>query len=626
MLTYWYLSGKIRSYKDCNEYSVNYDYSYAYGRPTDINVTSPAGALIYDVNYVYDQAGRLTDVCEPLLGSNTSIAGFEYDDNGNRSKLKYYLDGSKGGDTVSIDYTYNACECQCDNHLTAFTTSGVEGLDFSFDATESGNIDGLGRLRSCSETLTKVGGVQASHTCTYNYDMLSRLTYAKITDVAPKPYMQWSNTYDNASNMTNFIYNEGGNDVSTTYSFNGDLVTGDNTGKSVDWDNNGRQTSRLNAAPADYAIIYNWEGRLQQAKLGSANRRIEAKYTPDGARVTKKKVWDGNTVYNHKYIVDITGKVPAVLLVLDANNNNAILKTYIHANGEVLAQHDGDHTADRYFYLHDRLGSVRQIIDDAGSVVNCYTYDPWGLPVGNETQETISNMYLFAGYVWDSEISQYHCYRRQYDPVLWRFTNRDPVTGNYEEPMSLHKYLYCGNDSINKTDPTGENYSGALQYAERSSARLSVFNRGTDFILDIMDSDADSWNIFDFAIGLNNVRQNNFSRADKYHLRSGDIKETAEHIISPEDARFVGWECGNTEGFYRHCVASCRLNKMTIPAFTMIAMLTGGGDWPWQWSGTNNLSDITADFAGIAASYVPFGDCRSLCKPMSKAASSLLCK
>ena len=146
-----------------------------------------------------------------------------------------------------------------------------------------------------------------------------------------------------------------------------------------------------------------------------------------------------------------------------ADNNNAILKTYIHANSQVIAQHDGNHTAARYFYLHDRLGSVRQVIDSTGAVVNCYTYDPWGLPVGNETQETISNMYRFAGYVWDSEVSQYHCYRRQYDPVLGRFTSRDPVEGNYEEPMTLHKYLYCLNDPINHTDPNGQfSYSGFL--------------------------------------------------------------------------------------------------------------------------------------------------------------------
>jgi hypothetical protein len=36
-----------------------------------------------------------------------------------------------------------------------------------------------------------------------------------------------------------------------------------------------------------------------------------------------------------------------------------IMKTYTYGNSEVLAQHGGNTWDDRYFYLHDRLGSVR---------------------------------------------------------------------------------------------------------------------------------------------------------------------------------------------------------------------------------------------------------------------------
>ncbi len=50
-----------------------------------------------------------------------------------------------------------------------------------------------------------------------------------------------------------------------------------------------------------------------------------------------------------------------------------------YANSQIIAQHDGDYSDLCYFYLHDRLGSVRQVIDVNAAVVNCYTYDPWGL-------------------------------------------------------------------------------------------------------------------------------------------------------------------------------------------------------------------------------------------------------
>jgi RHS repeat-associated protein len=116
-------------------------------------------------------------------------------------------------------------------------------------------------------------------------------------------------------------------------------------------------------------------------------------------------------------------------------------------------QHNGDYTTQRYYYLNDRLGSVRLLIDETGAVKNCYTYDPWGKAL--ETQETISNDYCFAGYFWDDETKQYYCVNRYYKPELMRFTSYDSVMGKFEEPLSLHRYLYCENDPINRFDPLG---------------------------------------------------------------------------------------------------------------------------------------------------------------------------
>jgi len=61
-------------------------------------------------------------------------------------------------------------------------------------------------------------------------------------------------------------------------------------------------------------------------------------------------------------------------------------KTYIYvcppsvwrANSQILAQYDGGQAATQYFYLHDRLGSVREVINTSGNVVRLYTYSPFG--------------------------------------------------------------------------------------------------------------------------------------------------------------------------------------------------------------------------------------------------------
>ena len=162
---------------------------------------------------------------------------------------------------------------------------------------------------------------------------------------------------------------------------------------------------------------------------------------------------DSSESGQRKYIVDVVGGLPVILL--DLNTSGDIVKTYIHANSQIIAQHDGDHTADRYFYLHDRLGNVRQVIDTSGDVKDRYTYDPFGELFDTEKEETISNPFKFTGQYFDSEIGQYYLRARQYDPHIARFTARDPIFGSFQEPLTLHAYIYCLNDPVNKIDPHG---------------------------------------------------------------------------------------------------------------------------------------------------------------------------
>jgi hypothetical protein len=57
------------------------------------------------------------------------------------------------------------------------------------------------------------------------------------------------------------------------------------------------------------------------------------------------------------------GGLHVILLVLDGNRDNLILKSYIYANAEVLMQHNGNHTGDKYLYLHGRLAVIPAIVD-----------------------------------------------------------------------------------------------------------------------------------------------------------------------------------------------------------------------------------------------------------------------
>jgi RHS repeat-associated protein len=144
------------------------------------------------------------------------------------------------------------------------------------------------------------------------------------------------------------------------------------------------------------------------------------------------------------------------LCEIDANDpDGSLTNSYTYANGQILCQKDGPVDPNRYFYVHDRLGSVRLVVDKFGDIMNSYTYDPAGLALPQETYEKVYNPFLFTGQWFDPEIQQYYLRARMYDPRLGVFTSRDPVMGQFKEPMTLHTYLYCRNNLVNLFDPSG---------------------------------------------------------------------------------------------------------------------------------------------------------------------------
>jgi len=408
-----------------------YQIWYAYradGQKETIEVVqaSDPNTALYLVGYDYDEAGRLKYVMDPPESISGFVAEFAYDDNGNRSQLTYYLSGSMAGSTVDLNYTYNR-----ENQLVAFETTN--GPTFDFDASSAGDIDGLGRLVSGDETIGAT-----SHALDYSYDRLGQMTAASVTNINSATWTG-SYTYHDDGNLDSRT--EGGS--TQDHSYTGDLLTGIDA-NNLAWDDNGNMTTGIGVS-----VTRNADGRVQSATSG--NNSIDCVYDPDG-RMVRKVTTIGASASTEKFILDIVGDYPVVLMVKDPNTpaNN---KTYVHANGEVLTERVFIY---KYFYLHDRLGSVRQLVNTSGNVVNSYTYDPWGNAFPSETSETVDNDIEFANYQWDDTVGMYYLNARWYDPVILRFTGRDPVRGSFREPLGLHTYLYCANDPINYVDPDGE--------------------------------------------------------------------------------------------------------------------------------------------------------------------------
>jgi len=235
------------------------------------------------------------------------------------------------------------------------------------------------------------------------------------------------------------------NSDTTDFEYTGDLMT-DIGDDELTWDYNGQLTESVIAS-----LEYNWSGKLRSATAGSDS--ISLKYDPMGNRVYKEI--GGTPDVKRRYIVDIASRLPIILCVIDADDGS-LERSYIYAGAQPIAFYEGDYTDPAYIYLYDRLGSVRQVLDESGNVKNTYTYTPFGQDPNSQFAETVDNPFMFTGQWYDSEIGQYYLRARMYDPQIMRLTARDPAEVYFQEPLMLHRYLYCGNDPINWIDPSGE--------------------------------------------------------------------------------------------------------------------------------------------------------------------------
>jgi len=206
-------------------------------------------------------------------------------------------------------------------------------------------------------------------------------------------------------------------------------------------------------------LTYDWEGRFRSASVADVS--VAFRYDPYGVRGFKEvTAGDPNSpAVERKYVVDAQIEVPVILCEVD-ETTGSLETSYIYADGQILCQvRHGAQGTDRRYYVHDRLGSVRMVVGYDGqtaSVANSYAYRPFGAFYEGECVETVDNPFCFTGQWQDVEIGQYYLRARQYDPTMMRFTTRDPVRGKMQEPLTLHRYLYCWNDPSNLVDLTGE--------------------------------------------------------------------------------------------------------------------------------------------------------------------------
>src|SRR5262249_5941281 len=97
------------------------------------------------------------------------------------------------------------------------------------------------------------------------------------------------------------------------------------------------------------------------------------------------------------------------------------------------------------------LGSLRQVTDGTGAVIDTIAYDAWG-NVTSETNSANGGRYKWTGREADNETGLQYNRARYYDPKTGRWTSQDPL--GLEEGAS-NLYRYAKNTPQNQTDPSG---------------------------------------------------------------------------------------------------------------------------------------------------------------------------
>src|SRR6266851_9764904 len=135
----------------------------------------------------------------------------------------------------------------------------------------------------------------------------------------------------------------------------------------------------------------------------------------------------------------------------DFNSSGSLTFQYLYGDAINFLLARLNTSFDPTWYLTDKLGSVRLVVNKSGSVIDTISYDSYG-NITNETSPSNGDRFKFTGREWDSEIGQYFQRARYYNPGAGRFLSEDPLTlvGG-----DTNFYRYVLNQPTRSGDPMG---------------------------------------------------------------------------------------------------------------------------------------------------------------------------
>jgi RHS repeat-associated protein len=410
------------------------------GRMTTAVTSGPGtGQPTVTLTYAFDHVGNRTNLTDSL--SSQGVTTYQYDSAFRVTTIARSIGGSVKAQVV---YGYDAA-----NRLTSIkrTATGsnsdpVTGTTLVYD---NGN-----RLTTQTHQYYTVFGppsYTALATYVYGYDNANRLTSEQDKEGTA------TFTYDNANELTavggsrteTYSFDLNGNRNSSGYTTGGNNELTAAPNMTYAYDNEGNLTSETNTSThVTTSFTYDYRNRMVSVMQGGSTI---ATYTYDalnrriGFKVNGTQTW---TVYD--------GKSASANPYGDFDGSGNLKMRYLYglAVDELLARTDS--SAVTAWYLPDRLGTIRDIANTSGSVIDHVVYTSFG-GVTSESNSANGDRFKFTGREYGSEAGLYYFRARFYDPSAGRFVELDPRGFRAGDP-SLYRYLRNAPDLA--TDPSGE--------------------------------------------------------------------------------------------------------------------------------------------------------------------------
>jgi RHS repeat-associated protein len=241
---------------------------------------------------------------------------------------------------------------------------------------------------------------------------------------------------------------------------------------------------------------------------------------------------------------------------------------------------DTDGTVDNtLYYTNDANMNVTALVDESGTVVERYAYDPYGertvldgdWSTDADGVSDVNNALGHQGLHLDSESALYYNRNRYYSPSLGRFITRDPL--GYVDGMSVYEYRKSSRSAT--ADPEGTIVVG-LSGAGEGKASLEPLTKHVTNIL---------------AFSLGNVLNERIVVRARWHY-GGPLKPGLFN---------AGYD-GDLKEEYTAFVKRKAQNPCSVEQFVTFGHSSGA-------SAVYNLTD-KKEFAKIAAEHKPAGDDR----------------